>query len=93
MEATDDPGVVITSRADGLVVYAAQDGTRWVIRGVCNRCGSCEVDETGAHIVWSGPPGTPGACTDTRMPGRLDSPVRPEGVSRWEGCSLSGEYL
>lgn len=95
LELTEDPGVRIVRREEGLVEYQTIDGERWVIRGQCSACGSCEVGvaDGDTYQIWTGVPvGQPGACLDSRYGTRLDIPVRPE-ISTTPGCTLSGEYI
>lgn len=78
-EPTLDADIVIVAHeSDGAVVYErVSDGTRWRVAGTCNQCGLCVIGAVADWYVWDGPPGTPGASRDTRVPGRLDDPVCP----------------
>lgn len=81
-ERTLDPDVEVVAReGDGptaLVRYRrVSDGSTWAVRGACNRCGLCVLGAVGDWYVWDGPPGTPGASRDLRVPGRADDPVTP----------------
>lgn len=92
-QPTVDPSTVIEARGSGWVLYRTDQGERWVIRGTCVACGSCEVGAATPSLVWTGRPvGQPGACVDKTYGFRLDVPVRPE-ISELAGCTLSGEYL
>lgn len=91
-EPTIDPTCWIVDKGDGFVVYETHDLERWVIRGTCNCCGSCEVGTTTeSELVWVREPGQPGACFDPNK--TLDNPVRPDATAKWPGCTLTGEYL
>lgn len=93
---TVDPTVVIAARGMQFVVYQTVPPAkreRWIIRGVCSACGSCEVGAVNPDLIWTGQPvGTAGACLDRRFGERLDVPVRPE-IGELSGCTLAGEYL
>lgn len=93
---TIDPTCWIETADAERVVYRTTTGERWVIEGVCNRCGACEwggADHLAGVVRFTGPVGTPGACTDTRYGQRLDNPVRPELTRTFPSCSLTGHYL
>lgn len=94
-EPTTDPNCFIVDKAPDTITYEC-GGDRWIVRGVCNQCGSCEVGSTEdreKELLWVGDPGTPGAVIDLTYGHRLDNPIRPEGPPDWPGCSLSGEYI
>lgn len=100
---TSDPGIVIEERTAGMVRYRSlSTGRRWEVHGECTRCGLCVIGAVPAERwVWTGPPGTPGAVTDTQYDARLDDPVTPEFDQHMKnqaastpaatvaGCSLS----
>lgn len=95
LQPTEDPGVRIVRKEQDLVEYQSVDGERWIIRGQCSACGSCELGAADGEMyqIWTGVPvGQPGACLDSRYGNRLDIPVRPE-ISNSPGCTLSGEYI
>lgn len=95
MILTEDPSVVIEDLGAGWVVYRALgNGERWIIHGVCNRCGECEMGREDPNLIWTGVPvGQLGACLDKRWGTRRDIPVRPEIRLKNPHCTLSGEYL
>ena len=92
--ATADPTVFIEDVGAGWVVYHLSDGTRYIIHGVCNGCGECEIGSVNLNIVWTGRPiGEAGACFDRTWGQRRDIPVRPEIKTHCPHCTLDGEYL
>jgi hypothetical protein len=106
-EPTLDAEIVIVERpsADVVVYERVPTGARWKVSGSCNQCGLCVVGAAGNWYVWDGPPGTPGASRDTRVPDRLDDPVCPgfiEDMAQMaaetptatvSGCSLNIEVV
>jgi hypothetical protein len=80
-EPTLDADIVVVGREDGpppVVVYRrVSTNDTWAVSGTCNQCGLCVIGAVGEWYVWNGPPGTPGASSDTRVPGRADDPVCP----------------
>lgn len=87
--------IAVEGRGEGWIIYRdTGSGERWRIAGVCCCCGLCEVGAVNPHLVWLGPPGTPGACVDARGADRPDVPVRPELPGKMgPACTLTGEYL
>ncbi len=86
MEATEDPGTTIVARGPGWIRYQdLASGETWLIVGECNRCGLCDVGAVGRRLVWSHPPGMPGAVLDLDYGRRRDMPMRPPLP---QGCSL-----
>lgn len=99
MELTADPFVVIEVRgvAEDSVPYVIYKniltGTRWVIRGTCNKCGECLVGVELDSLEWTGTPvGLPNAFIDKRVD-PVDVPVTPAIAKDCVNCVLSGEYL
>ena len=80
-EPTLDDDIVVVGREDGpppVIAYRRlSTGAEWLVRGACNQCGLCVIGVVGEWYQWNGPPGTPGASTDARVPGRLDDPIVP----------------
>ena len=83
VEQTLSWDIVIVERTaiDGVqrVTYERlSTGEQWEVIGACNQCGLCVIGAAfPEHYEWSGPPGTPYAVRDKRVPGRLDEVVSP----------------
>jgi hypothetical protein len=108
-EPTIDFDIVVVGRSEGpppVIVYRRlSSGEQWAVRGTCNQCGLCVIGAVGDWYVWNGPPGTPGASSDLRVPGRPDDPICPDLPENMEqmaretptatvtGCSLTIEVL